>query len=135
MQYYEVAFPRVSTVTMTVHNWKVIDDSGGSRLMAVAEFQASASAPVRSFVRATALPRLTIGKPNLQLRAGACSTCSRGQPEFQTLLRMRLRCQGVDIRGQHARWIVCVQRLSHRGRCIVRSVKEGRLFREVKTSG
>jgi hypothetical protein len=53
-----VAFPRVSTVTMTVHNWKVIDDSGGSRLMAVAEFQASASAPVRSFVRATTLPQL-----------------------------------------------------------------------------
>jgi hypothetical protein len=95
MQYCEVVFPRVSTVTMTVHDWGVIDDSGGSGLMAVAEFQASASTPVRSFVQATALPRtsgLTIGKPNLQRRAGAYSTCSRGRPEFQTLLRMRLRC-------------------------------------------
>jgi hypothetical protein len=95
MQYYEVAFPRVSTATMTVHDWGIIDDSGGSRLMAIAEFHASASTPVRSFVQAIALPRtsgLTIGKPNLQRRAGACSTCSRGRPKFQTLLRMRLRC-------------------------------------------
>jgi hypothetical protein len=122
MQYCEVAFPQVLTVTMTVHDWGVIDDFGGSGLMAIAEFQASTSALVRSFVWATALPRtsrLTIGKPNLQHRAGTCSTCSRGRLEFQTLLHMRLRCQGVDVRGLQTRMVDCMclasftQRLLH----------------------
>jgi hypothetical protein len=127
MQYCEVAFPQVLTVTMTVHDWGVIDDFGGSGLMAIAEFQASTSALVRSFVWAIALPRtsrLTIGKPNLQRRVGTCSTCSRGWPEFQTLLHMRLCCQGIDVWGLQSCMVDCMclasftQRLLHSSICV-----------------